>query len=76
LPVSLSKKNRINKGLLLADTCHYTFKGYSLEEVNLYLMTANELVLLEKKRDESIRKKRSIFMHKQLREAKRKHKNL
>jgi hypothetical protein len=39
-------------------------------------MTANELVLLEKKRDESVRNKRSIFMDKQLREAKRKHKNL
>jgi hypothetical protein len=66
----------MNKGLLLADTCHCTFKGYSLEEVNLYLMTANELVLLEKNKDESVRNKRSIFMHKKAREAKRKHKNL
>jgi hypothetical protein len=74
--ISLSKKNRMNKGLLLVDTCHCTFKGYSLEEVNLYLMMANELALLEKKRDESVRNKRSIFMHKQHRETKRKHKNL
>jgi hypothetical protein len=54
----------MNKGLLLADTCHCTFKGYGLEEVNLYLMAANELILLEKKRDESVRNKRSICMHK------------
>jgi hypothetical protein len=75
-PFLFLKRNRMNKGLLLADTCHCTFKCYILEEVNLYLMTANKLVLLEKKRDESVRNKRSIFMHKQLREAKRKHKNL
>jgi hypothetical protein len=55
------KKNRINKGLLLADTCHCTFKGYSLEEVNLYLMTANELVLFERKRDVSVRNKEKVF---------------
>jgi hypothetical protein len=72
----LLKRNGMNKGLLLVDTCHCTFKGYSLEEVNLYLMTANEFVLLEKKRDESVRNKRTIFMHKQFREAKKKHKNL
>jgi hypothetical protein len=51
----------MNKGLLLADTYHCTFKGYNLEEVNLYLMIANELVLLEKKRDESVRNKK-VFL--------------
>jgi hypothetical protein len=55
------KRNGMNKGLLLVDTCHCTFKGYSLEEVNLYLMTANEFVLLEKKRDESVRKQKNYF---------------
>jgi hypothetical protein len=56
------KRNKMNKGLLLADTCHCTFKGYSLEEVNLYLMTANELVLLEKKKEMNLSEIKEVFL--------------